>query len=69
MKIREKIHLNQVRCEECGNQFFELSRRPLNFCPHCKEEMSFFNSEQVNESFIELQIDTFTGESVITKKR
>lgn len=67
MYLKEKIILSEIKCGECGKRFFELRRRPLDHCPHCKKELSFFNSETIKEKAVEVGIDVHTGAAQILK--
>lgn len=69
MFLKEKIILFENECGECGRRFFEIKRRPLNYCPHCRAELTFFNSQFIREEVVEVGIDFRTGEAKILEKR
>lgn len=68
LKINHYVALNKNKCGECFKEFYDFERRPLDYCPHCNEELTILNSEKIDEKVIKVRIDAITGEVKIHHK-
>lgn len=65
---RKRIVVTESECSDCGNIFHDIKRFPLERCPHCDSEVTFFNSETISEKSVVVEIDFKTGEATLIRQ-